>query len=225
MPVQVITSPPFGGKGIYARAEVERREEEGGELGLIVLDWSRLFGAMFVGAQSAYRDEAVADTGALRATGAVFDFIVGAVAARELSGFVLSQSPRQALALADRLDAPLLEVVEDVGVVADRVDDHVAKLRRTVARAVRSETIPRCRRAATAYYREQEQLVGRAREVRRSGGGYKVGEVKRPFDRSLWLRGLTPRGKEAVAQLKDLGNDLPDPAAVMSYLLRNKVEV
>ena len=42
----------------------------------------------------------MADTGALRATGAAFDFIVGAVAARELSGYVLSQSPRQAIVKA-----------------------------------------------------------------------------------------------------------------------------
>ena len=210
---------------MFARAEVERREEEGGELGLIVVDWSRLYLAMFVGAQSVLRDEAVADTGALRATGAVFDFIVGAVAARELTGFILSQSPRQAVALADRLDAPLLEVVTDPGDIADRADVHMRTLRRTVARAAVDTMLPRCREAATAYYRQQDQLVGRAREVRRSGGGYKMGEVKRPFDRQLWLSGLTPRGKEAVAQLKDLGNDLPDPAAVMSYLLRNRVEV
>ena len=50
MAVEVVTSAPFGGKGMYARAEVERREE-GGELGLIVIDWSRLFAALYPGIQ------------------------------------------------------------------------------------------------------------------------------------------------------------------------------
>ncbi len=221
MAIQVVTSPPFGGKGIYARSEVARREE-GGELGLFVADWSRLFLSLFVGSQSVLRDEAVADTGAMRATGAVFDFIVGAVAARQLSGFVLSQSPRQAIALADKLDAPLLEVLADPGDIADRAGSHMRTLRRTVARAAMDTMLPRCRKATVSYFSQQDQLVGRAREVRRSGGSYKVGGLKRPFDRSLWEAGLTSRGKEALAQLKDLGNDQATPADVMSYLLRNR---
>ena len=128
-------------------------------------------------------------------TGYTFEVVAAAIAARELSGYVLTQSPERAIALADRFDGPLLEVAADVGDVADRADDHMARLRRTVSRAVRSATIPRCRKAAVSYFRESHRLVGRAREVTRTrGGGYKVGEVKRPFDRALWEKGLTPRG-------------------------------
>ena len=137
----------------------------------------------------------------------------------------LTQSPERAIALADRFDGPLYEVVEDVGVVADRVDDHVARLRRTVARAARSAMLPRCRKAAVSYYRESHRLVGRAREVKRTRGGYKVDPTpKRAFDPDLWRAGLTPRAREAVAELKSLGNDQPSPSDVMAFLLRNPVE-
>ena len=145
-------------------------------------------------------------------------------AARELSGYVLTQSPERAIALADRFDGPLLEVSADVGDVADRADEHMTRLRRTVRRAVRSAMLPRCRQAAVSYFRQSHRLTGRAREVTRTRGGYKVGEVKRPFDRALWERGLTPRGREAVAELASLGNPEPTPADVMSFLLRNRVE-
>ena len=69
-------------------------------------DWTRLYLALVWGAQSQYRDEAVSDTGAPRAAGAVFDFVVGAIAARELSGYILNQSPRRAVDLGERLAAP-----------------------------------------------------------------------------------------------------------------------
>ena len=224
MAVEVVTSAPFGGKGMYARSEVARREKAG-ELGLVLLDWTALFAALIPGEQSQFRDDAVNDAGASRLVGASFEWVVGAVAARELSGYVLTQSPARAVELADRLDAPLLEVVADPGDVADRVESHMTRLRRTVTRAVRNAMLPRCRRAATTYYRESSRLVGRAREVRRTrGGGYKVGEVKRAFDRALWERGLTPRAREAVAQLQELGNPEPSPSDVMAFLLKNPVE-
>ena len=118
----------------------------------------------------------------------------------------------------------MVEVYADPGDVADRAESHMRTLRRTVARAAFDATLPRCRRAAVAYFREESALVGRARVARRSGGGYKVGEVKKPFDRALWQRGLTPRGREAVAELQSLGNPEPSPSDVMQFLLRNRVD-
>ena len=223
MAVEVVTGPPFGGKAQFAREQIARREADG-ELGLVMLDWTALYLAMFPGAQSAFRDEAIGETGAPRMTGYAFEVVAAAIAARELSGYVLTQSPERAIALADRFDGPLLEVSADVGEVADRADGHMTRLRRTVSRAVRSAMLPRCRQAAVSYFRQSHRLVGRAREVRRSGGTYKVGQVKRPFDRALWEKGLTPRAREAVAELKSLGNPDPDPSAVMAFLLRNPVE-
>ena len=220
--ITTVTGAPFSGKSDWVR-EAIRERETAGELGLVMLGWSELYRLLFPGEQSQFRDEVIADTGAPRAVGYLYEVAIAAILTREISGYLVTQSPVIALELADRFDGPLIEVAADVGDVADRAESHMTKLRRTVARAVRSATIPRCRKAAVSYFRESHRLVGRAREVTRTrGGGYKVGEVKRPFDRALWLKGLTPRGQEAVAQLKDLGNDLPDPADVMSYLLRNR---
>ena len=225
MPVTVVTSPPFGGKGRYVREEIERREGEG-ELGLIALDWTALFAALFPGEQSQFRDDAIGDTGAPRLAGATFEFVAAAIAARELRGYVLTQAPARAVELADRFGGPLLEVPADPGDVADRVEVHMRRLGRTIARASRAATLPRCRRAAVSYYRESHRLVGRAREVRRTrGGNYKVDPApKMAFDRALWERGLTTRGRNALAELKDLGNPEPSPADVMSFILKNRVE-
>lgn len=62
MALEVVTGAPFSGKAPYVEAEIERREAAG-ELGLIALDWTRLYLSLFPGAQSALRDEAVSDTG------------------------------------------------------------------------------------------------------------------------------------------------------------------
>ena len=176
---------------------------------------------MFPGAQTAFRDDAVSDTGAPRAAGAAFDFVVGAVAARELAGYILTQSPERAVALADRFDARLVEVVAAPDVVASRAQLHMRSLGRTVTRAALSASMPRCRKAGAAYFNAQDRLVGRAHVARQRGRGYAVDpQPKRPFDRALFMRGLTPKGREAVAQLRELGNPEPTPAQVLEYLLR-----
>ena len=217
--LEVVTGPPFSGKGQYVRDEVARREREG-ELGLVVVDWTALYGALVPGAESALRDEAVSDTGAPRFVGGLFLTAAARMAARELRGYVTTQSPHQALELVDGdVTATLTEVDADVADVAERAGYHVNRLGRRVTRAV---SVADCRRAAVAYFREAPALVGRAREVRRSGRGWKRGEVKRPFDRALWLKGLTAAGRDAVAELQSLGNPEPSPADVMAFLLRNR---
>ena len=126
--------------------------------------------------------------------------------------------------MADRFDAPILEVVADrLGDVADsRRTSICGVLGKTVTRAALDESRPRCRKAGAAYFREQHRLVGRAHEVRRSGRGYKVDpEPKRPFSRKLFMDGLTPKGRAAVSELQALGNPEPSPAAVLEFLLRN----
>ena len=221
MAVEVVAGAPFSGKARYVRQEIERREAAG-ELGLIALDWSLLYLALFPGEQSSLRDEAVSDTGAPRAAGAVYDAALAVIAARELSGYVLTQSPRRAVEIADRLDAPISEVQADPGEIADRAETHMRTLRRTVARAAVDTLRASCRRQAVTYFREEHRLVNRARVVRRRGAGYAKGETKRPFDRALWERGLTPAGREAVAALQAQGIAEPTPAEVMSYVLKNR---
>ena len=135
--------------------------------------------------QSSFRDEAVSDTGAPRMVSYVFEIIAAAIAARELRGYVVSQSPRQALKLADRLGVDgtvdyVLDVpVGDMADIADRAGYHLTKLGRVVprVRAARAAALAGCRRAAVTYFNEAPALAGRAREVRRSGRGWKVGGV------------------------------------------------
>ena len=222
MPVEVVTGAPFSGKGAFVRDEVARREADG-ELGLVALDWTALYGALVPGVQSSFRDDRVSDTGAPRMVGAAWAFVAGAVEARELSGYVVTQSPRQAVELADRYQARIVEVEADVGDVADRADAHMSRLRRLVPRASRARTVAGCRRQAVAYFREAPALVGRARPARRRGRRWEVDhEGKRPFDRELWERGLTDRGREALRELREQGNPEPTPADVMAWLLRDR---
>ena len=222
MPIQVVTGPPFSGKGQFVRDEIARREADG-ELGLVALDWTALYTALVPGAESALRDDAVADTGAPRLAGYAFEVIAAAMAARQLRGYVVTQSPRRALELADRFTVDyVLNVPADVGDIAERAQRHVFNLRRTVARAAQVDAIGRCRKAALAYLAESPQLVGRAREVHRSGQSWRTGEVTRPFDRALWERGLTPKGRQALAEMVGEGVVDPTPSEVLSRLLREK---
>ena len=222
MALEVVAGAAFSGKARYVRQEIERREAAG-ELGLIALDWSLLYLALFPGEQSSLRDQAVSDTGAPRLAGSLFDVAVGAIAARELSGYVLTQSPRRAIELADRLSASIVEVEADPGDIADRAEAHMRVIRRTVTRAASSDALlSQCRRQGVRYFQEDARLVGRARVVRRRGATYTVGETKRPFDRALWRAGLTPAGRSAEASLIAAGTLEPTPAEVLSYLLRNR---
>ena len=222
MAVEVVTGAPFSGKARYVRDEIARREAAG-ELGLVAVDWTALYAAMVWGAQSALRDDPVSDTGAPRFAGYVFEVAAAAVAARELSGYILTQSPERAITLADRFDARLLETPVDPGDVADRAEAHMVRLGRTVARAAAGRLRPQCRAAAVRYFREEPRLVGRAHVVRRRGRGHSVDpQPKRPFDRALWERGLTDRGRAAFNALKAAGDSEPSPADVMRYLLRDR---
>ena len=225
MPIQVVTGAPFSGKGRFVRSEIERREADG-ELGLLALDWTALYTALIPGTQSAFRDDAVGRTGAPRMAGYTFEVVTAAAVARELDGYILTQSPRKAIELADRFPSvALFEVPADPGDIATRVETHLRTLGRTVARAATSGALGRCRKGVLTYERESPALVGRARVVRpSSSGGWQVGEVKRPFDRALWQRGLTPKGHEALAELVSLGNPEPSPSDVLQFLLKNKVE-
>ena len=225
MAVAIVAGAAFSGKARFVSSEIERREAAG-ELGLVAVDWTRLYLAFYPGSQDAFRDDLVGDAGASRMAGATYDFVVGAVLARELSGYILTQSPERAIALADRFDdAPIFEVVADPGDVASRAETHMRTLRKTVARAARSAMLPRCRRAGVSYFREQHRLVGRAREVRTRGRGYVVdSEPKKPFDAKAFERGLTPKARAARTELQSLGNADPTAENILQFLLRNPVE-
>ena len=199
--VDIIVGPPFSGKNIFIESEIARREEDG-ELGLIAVDYSGLYSAVIPGSESALRDQALADTGAARFAGGLFESAVAILAARELSGFVATNSPSRAVELSGRLESRVLNL--DIGVedLASRIENHMTKLARTVKRATREGIVGRCRGAAVRYLSESPVLVGKARNVKREGKRWRdVGPVQ-AFDRDNFRQGLTPAGREIVAQFE-----------------------
>lgn len=218
--VEIVTGPAFGGKSAFAESEIERRELSG-ELGLILVSYSELYRALVPGEQSQLRDTPVGDTGAPSLAGGVFDFAVGAMLARELSGYVATPSPRRALQLADRLGATAVwDVTADVGSLALRVSTHAAAIGQRTARAGDAEG--GCRRQVLTYLNERHLLTGRAREVRQvRRGRYEKGGPVLPYDEAAFLRGLTPAARQARAQLIEAGNASPTPADVFRRTLAN----
>ena len=218
MPIVVVTGAPFSGKGQFVRDEIERRETDG-ELGLISIDFTAIYTAITPGEQSAFRDDAVSDTGAPRLAGYAFAVLLAALKDRELSGYVSTPSPARALEIADKASAPILDIAADVDQIAVRINTHMSALQKTVPRATRARTVGRCRKAAAAYLRNEHVLVGKARTVTRRGDRWKVGPVKQPFDRAAFERGLTARGRAARDELIAAGTPDPTPADILSALV------
>ena len=179
MPIIVVTGPPFSGKSAFTRAEIARRERDG-ERGLVALDYTGLYSAIVPGDQSAFRDDEVADSGAPRFAAYLFAIALTQLLDRELSGYVALPSPRRALEIADRADAPILDIAASVDQITTRIKSHMHALEKTVPRATRARTGGRCRRAALAYLRDEHLLVGRARTVTRRGDRWTVGAGKQP---------------------------------------------
>ena len=166
------------------------------------------------------------DTGASRLVGAAFEWAAGAVAARELAGYVTTQSPRRALQLRQRFggESQVFNVEASIEDLADRTVAHERSLARRIPRAgdEASDIDRQCREQGRAYLREREALTDEAIEVKPRGGRFvRTGPV-REFDRGLWLRGLTPAGRDAVDELVSLGNPEPSPSDVFDFMVRNR---
>ena len=222
MAVTVVTGAPFSGKGRFVRDEIERRETEDGELGLLSVDFTALYAALVPGVQSSFRDESVSASGAPRLTGYVYEVLVAQVAARELSGYVTTNSPRRAVQLAERLGGTILEVRASIEQIVDRAEAHMTMLRSNVPRADRARAVGGCREAAVTYLRESPELVGKAREVTRKGNQWEVGGTRLPFDRAAFERGLTPRGRAVRDTLIAEGHADPTPTDILRRLLADR---
>ena len=227
----IVSGAPFSGKGQYVRAEIERREADGA-LGLLAIDYTAIFSAIVPGVQSSYRDDRIRATGAGRFVGTMYEAAVRVAAERELDGYTTTDSPRRAIALAERFGpgTRIIEVQATEEDLAERTLTHLRELARKVPRA-RAETraegsesaTTKCTQAQIAHFRELDALAGKARGVKRVG---KVAAKKwvstgavQAFDRSLWLSGLTPAGHRAVRALIAAGTAEPGPADVMTWLL------
>ena len=151
---------------------------------------------------------------------------MAAVAERELSGYITTQSPRQALALADgRLGgAPIWDVLAGPDDIAERVVFHLEAMGRRVPRLLMNPAAgnSRCRRQALTYFQERAGLVGRAREVTQRGRDrFDKGGTVRQFDQAAFNRGLTPAGRQAREQILEETGAEPTPADVFKRVLQN----
>ena len=223
MAVEIVTGPPFSGKAAFVREEIAARERDG-ELGWVAVDFTALYAALVWGVQSSYRDDAVSDTGAPRLAGAAFEWALAAVAARQLNAYITTQSPRRALDLAQRFEgAPVWELAVSVDDQVSRTLEHMEALGRRVRRARGGAADGRCRAQGRRYLLERDILANKARTVKRKPGGkFEKGPRVRAFDRDLWLSGLTPAGRDAVAELVSLGNPEPSPADVFDFMMKNR---
>ena len=221
MTLTVVTGPPFAGKGQFVRDEIARRESDG-ELGLVSVDYTAIFGALVPGRQSAFRDERVSDTGGPRMASYVYAAAIREAGERELDGYVTTNSPRRAVEIADRIGAAgIVDVAVGVEQVAQRAEAHMTNLARTVARASRSTSVRRCREAGVSYFRERPALVGRARVATRRPRGWQVSGNVQAFDEAAFLRGLTPRGRVVRDELIEAGRPAT-PADILAALLADR---
>ena len=223
--MDVILGPPFSGKSQFAASQIEEREA-GGELGLLRLDFSRLWAGIAPGIQSSYRDEAVSDTGAPRLAGYAFEVLMAEAIRRELRGYILLNSPRRAMRILPGLASTVIhEMTIGPGEVAARVQGHLSTLRRQVPRARTDAADSRCAEAVTSYYRERPEMPEsvKVRKVRQRGNRFEVGKPESSkYDRDAFLRGLTPAGHDARADLLSEGIEDPKPAEIMRRLLHER---
>ena len=160
MPLEVVTGPPFAGKGWWIADQIESREADG-ERGLLAINFTAIYTALAPGDESAYRDEEVTDTGVPRLAAYLFAAAVGEAGTRDLAGYVATDSPRRAVDLLERIGGnELIEVRITEPAAIRRAERHVEQLRQIATRAgaTTADAIQRCRRIVRQYYRERDVL-------------------------------------------------------------------
>ena len=164
--LQIVVGSAFAGKRLWVDREIETREAAG-EVGTVALDFTSLYSAVVPGLASVYRDERITDTGAARFAGWMLAAAVREANERELTGFVLTDSPRRAVALAAAAgDAPLVEVVVSQETAVKRSREHVELVKALAPRAAADNgAAERCRKMVEQYYREADVLPAERRRV------------------------------------------------------------
>ena len=133
--ITVVVGAPFAGKRLWVDREIEAAESDG-TVGTLALDFTSIYSAVVPGLASVYRDQRVSDSGAARFAGWALAAMVREANARELDGYVLTDSPRRAVALAGAAGgAPLVEVVVSQETAHKRSREHVALVRDLAPRA------------------------------------------------------------------------------------------
>ena len=164
--VTVVAGSPFAGKRLWVDREIEAAESAG-TVGTLALDFTSIYSAVVPGLASVYRDQRVTDSGAARFAGWALAVMVREANARELDGYVLTDSPRRALALAEAAGgAPVVEVVVSQKTALKRSREHVELVKALAPRAAADDgAAERCRKMVEQYYREADVLPPDTRRV------------------------------------------------------------
>ena len=162
----IVTGSPFSGKRLWTDAQIEQAEEEGA-VGWLALDFTSVFSAVVPGLASTYRDQRVSDSGASRYAGWLLGAAIREAGRRELDGFVLTDSPRRALALAAQIGgAPMVEVVVTHQEALRRSQQHVELVKALAPRAAQDDGAEaRCKKMVDQYFREADVLPADRRQV------------------------------------------------------------
>lgn len=165
----IVTGAAFSGKRLWVDTQIEQAEEEEGAVGQIALDYTAIYSAAVPGLASTYRDQRVTDSGAARFAGWLLAAAIREAGQRELDGYVLTDSPRRALALAAAAGgAPMVEVVVSQETALRRSQRHVELVKALVPRAAADngeEAQARCKKMVNAYYSEADLLPPDTRQV------------------------------------------------------------
>ena len=183
------------GRGARSRAREAR-----GERGLVRLAYTELYSAVTPGAESAYRDAAVSDSGAPRLAGWLFAAAVREASERELAGYVVVDSPRRAIQTLQTTGGnSVIEVTVSKATALARSREHVEQLREIAPRAAAGDAADadaKCRQMVESYFSERSILEGVDVETVRA--------PDRPSDRAItwaWTAAIkaAKRGDVATA--------------------------
>ena len=160
--LEIVAGPPFAGKSQYVDAEIERRAAAG-ERGLLKLDFTDLYSALFPAIVDEWRD---AGTPGVSLTAYIYQAVLRQAKERELDGYVTTSRALRALKMAEELEAPKIKIIDPGrSVVRRRADKHAAELWKRVAimrRAERQgdEDIRRtCEEAIDEWYADANQTL------------------------------------------------------------------
>ena len=159
--ITVVVGAPFAAKSWWIDREIERRESDG-EIGLVHLSYSGVYGAIVPGAESVYRDARVSDSGAARYAAYVLRLAVGEAARRELNGYAAYDSPRLAVQVAQELGgASVVEVGVSETEALRRAQRHIELVSTLAPRAGAEDgkaAVAKCRQMVAAYFSERDVL-------------------------------------------------------------------
>ena len=150
--LEIVAGPPFAGKTEYIDGEIARREDEG-ESGIIRIDFTAIFMALFPGAADAVR---TAGTKGVPLVGYIRETLIGQAVDRELSGYVTTSKPAAAEALRERLQVSTITVIDTPEPeIMRRVERHVRRMH-AIRRHVETKALIRgqCEKAVGDWFRE-----------------------------------------------------------------------